>query len=222
MTSPRYALLLICLLAGCGQATTDIPQDAAAEQVADASVAVDEDGEEVAIVDADTDMDADVDIDPDADVPAQTEQTDDGVQPTCTEAPLATYLFTLVDEHALTVDGCGRFDPQLAAAFDALLSEAPHSDGARLRERLLSGPADAGEPVSIAGTTAWLYTACQAHRCDSTRLALLYVPATSTMVGKLLLDGRVHWLGAPDDALREVLDARVRMQPEQSMDGEGS
>ncbi|PZP67751.1 MAG: hypothetical protein DI592_23360 [Stenotrophomonas maltophilia] len=71
-----------------------------------------------------------------------------------------------------------------------------------------SARGSAGKPLSIQGRTWWLYSACQAHACGSTQLAALYDPADRHMVGRLILNCEVRWLGNPSDAQRAVLDAR--------------
>lgn len=131
----------------------------------------------------------------------------------CTDDPLATYFFTLVGGNS--VDDCGRKDPKVLAAFDALMKgtqDAESSDKAikPLRARLLSGPSAPGQPYQLQGETWWFYTACQAHQCPTTALAMLYSPAQATIVGRLTARCRVWWLGEPTDEQRALIE---REQP---------
>lgn len=62
---------------------------------------------------------------------------------TCADNPLATHFFTLVGGN--TVDDCGRKDPKVLAAFNALMKDTAAAESSdkeipTLRERLLSGP----------------------------------------------------------------------------------
>ncbi|KRG49611.1 hypothetical protein ARC23_14075 [Stenotrophomonas beteli] len=129
-------------------------------------------------------------------------------QPSCAKQPLATYLFALVGKGLSAPDGCGRSNAVVTQAFDTLLAEVPAKQAPSLKARLLTGPSAAGKPLSIEGRTWWLYSACQAHACGSTQLAALYDPADRHMVGRLILNCEVRWLGNPSDAQRAVLDAR--------------
>ena len=97
---------------------------------------------------------------------------------TCADNPLATHFFTLVGGN--TVDDCGR-DPKVLAAFNALMKNTAAAESAdreipSLRERLLSGPSGPGELLVLQGEPWWFYTACQAHACPGTALAMLYSP----------------------------------------------
>lgn len=128
----------------------------------------------------------------------------------CEEDPSATYFFTLMGGNS--VDNCGRRDPKVNAAFKALMTGATAAENPdpaipSLSNRLLSGPSDPGEPYSIDGQTWWYYTACQAHDCGCTHLAILYHPADSRMVGQLTARREVHWLGSPNTWQRKLLDA---------------
>lgn len=128
---------------------------------------------------------------------------------TCKDNPLATHFFTLVGGN--TVDDCGRKDPKVLAAFDALMKGTQAADSAdkdipSLRERLLSGPSGPGELLVLQGEPWWFYTACQAHDCPGTALAMLYSPDQSKMVGRLTARCRVWWLGEPTAEQREQIE----------------
>lgn len=127
----------------------------------------------------------------------------------CKDNPLATHFFTLVGGN--TVDDCGRKDPTVLAAFDALMkgtqaAESADKDIPSLRERLLSGPSGPGELLVLQGEPWWFYTACQAHDCPGTALAMLYSPDQSKMVGRLTARCRVWWLGEPTAEQREQIE----------------
>ena len=139
------------------------------------------------------------------------EPEDSGVgrELTCKDNPLATHFFTLVGGN--TVDDCGRKDPKVLAAFDALMkgtqaAESADKDIPSLRERLLSGPSGLGELLVLQGEPWWFYTACQAHDCPGTALAMLYSPDQSKMVGRLTARCRVWWLGEPTAEQREQIE----------------
>ncbi|HDS1123949.1 TPA: hypothetical protein QDZ60_001230 [Stenotrophomonas maltophilia] len=128
---------------------------------------------------------------------------------TCADNPLATYFFTLVGGNS--VDDCGHKDPKVLAAFNALMkniaaAESPDKDIPSLRVRLLSGPSAPGQPHQLQGESWWFYTACQAHDCPGTALAMLYSPDQSKMVGRLTARCRVWWLGEPTAEQREQIE----------------
>ena len=136
-----------------------------------------------------------------------------GGELTCADNPLATHFFTLVGGN--TVDDCGRKDPKVLAAFNALMKNTAAAESAdkeipSLRERLLSGPSAPGELVVLQGEPWWFYTACQAHDCPGTALAMLYSPDQSKMVGRLTARCRIWWLGEPSDEQRALIE---REQP---------
>jgi len=142
--------------------------------------------------------------------PAADESQHPADEISCEQQPLATYFFTLVGGNS--VDGCGRKDAKLLAAFDALMKQAaavesPDPDVPPLRERLLSGPSAPGRPLQLQGETWWYYSACQAHQCNTTALAMLYSPARSKMVGRLIAKCDVWWLGEPDAAQQALIEA---------------
>ncbi|HEL5039594.1 Ivy family c-type lysozyme inhibitor [Stenotrophomonas maltophilia] len=136
-----------------------------------------------------------------------------GGELTCADNPLATHFFTLVGGN--TVDDCGRKDPKVLAAFNALMKNTAAAESAdkeipSLRERLLSGPSGPGELMVLQGEPWWFYTACQAHDCPGTALAMLYSPDQSKMVGRLTARCRIWWLGEPSDEQRALIE---REQP---------
>lgn len=132
-----------------------------------------------------------------------------GAELTCKDNPLATHFFTLVGGNS--VDDCGRKDPKVLAAFDALMkntaaAESPDKDIPSLHERLLSGPSGPGELMVLQGEPWWFYTACQAHQCPTTALAMLYSPTQSKMVGRLTARCKVWWLGEPTAEQRALIE----------------
>ncbi|MHC1654665.1 hypothetical protein ACODUL_15445 [Stenotrophomonas maltophilia] len=142
---------------------------------------------------------------------------------TCKDNPLATYFFTLVGGN--TVDDCGRKDPKVLAAFDALMkgtqdAESTDRDIPPLRERLLSGPSGPGALKVLQGEPWWFYTACQAHDCPGTALAMLYSPTQAKMVGRLTARCKVWWLGEPDAEQRALIE-RERPLDEALLKNEG-
>ncbi|QGL61858.1 hypothetical protein FEO87_00730 [Stenotrophomonas maltophilia] len=146
-----------------------------------------------------------------------------GAELTCADNPLATYFFTLVGGN--TVDDCGRKDPKVLAAFDALMkntaaAESPDKNIPSLRERLLSGPSGPGELMVLQGEPWWLYIACQAHQCSTTALAMLYSPTHSKMVGRLTARCNVWWLGEPNAEQRALIE-RERPVDEAMLKEEG-
>lgn len=131
-------------------------------------------------------------------------------EPACKEEPLATYFFTLMGRNS--VDDCGRQNPKVVAAFDALMEEAteaelPDPAIPPLSDRLLSGPSEPGKPVSLSRETWWYYTACQAHQCNTNLLAMLYLPTQGRMVGRLVARCKVWWLGDPGPEQRTLINA---------------
>jgi hypothetical protein len=126
--------------------------------------------------------------------------------------PYRTQLFNLLAKDASVIDGKTYYQAGFAQRFDALLasSSLARADENRvpLRQRLLSGPAP--EPALVADPATgvrWLvYDACQAHRCDAVSLRLLFDPASRRMVGRLQLDRRFEFLGAPSVVEQRLLD----------------
>jgi len=187
---------MIALLAACSQAPA--PQVAPEPAAAAATATVVE--PEASIEDG---------VDPSVwDNEGEPEEQTPGAELTCKDNPLATHFFTLVGGN--TVDDCGREDPKVLAAFNALMqntaaAEASDKDIPSLRKRLLSGPSGPGELVVLQGEPWWFYTACQAHDCPGTALAMLYSPEQSKMVGRLTARCRVWWLGEPSAEQREQI-----------------
>ncbi len=198
--------LTVALLAACGQApapdaapaalapTTEAP--AATATVVEQAPSI-EDGVDPAVWDNE----------------GEAEDPSAGGELTCADNPLATHFFTLVGGN--TVDDCGRKDPKVLAAFNALMKNTATAESAdkeipSLRERLLSGPSGPGELVVLQGEPWWFYTACQAHDCPGTALAMLYSPDQSKMVGRLTARCRIWWLGEPSDEQRALIE---REQP---------
>ena len=198
--------LTVALLAACGQApapdaaptapapTTEAP--AATATVVEQAPSI-EDGVDPSVWDNE----------------GEPEDPSTGGELTCADNPLATHFFTLVGGN--TVDDCGRKDPKVLAAFNALMKNTAAAESAdkeipSLRERLLSGPSAPGELVVLQGEPWWFYTACQAHDCPGTALAMLYSPDQSKMVGRLTARCRIWWLGEPSDEQRALIE---REQP---------
>jgi len=188
---------MIALLAACSQAPA--PQVAPEPAAAAATATVVE--PEASIEDG---------VDPSVwDNEGEPEEQTPGAELTCKDNPLATHFFTLVGGN--TVDDCGRKDAKVLAVFNALMqntasAEASDKDIPPLRTRLLSGPSGPGELVVLQGEPWWFYTACQAHDCPGTALAMLYSPEQSKMVGRLTARCRVWWLGEPTAAQRERIE----------------
>lgn len=213
---------LVALLAACGQApapqTTPV---AAAPAAADAPAATATTTESAGEPSIEAGVDPSVwdnEGEPESEPPPPP-----NTELTCADNPLATYFFTLVGGNS--VDDCGRKDPKVLAAFDALMkgtqqAESSDTEIKPLRARLLSGPSAPGQPHTLQDGTWWLYTACQAHQCPSTALVVLYSPTQSKMVGRLTARCRVWWLGEPDAAQRALIE-QERPQDEAMLKEEG-
>ncbi|HEL3781419.1 TPA: hypothetical protein UOA91_000894 [Stenotrophomonas maltophilia] len=197
--------LTIALLAACGQApekaVETMPAVAPAAPAGTPAAATTVVESEPSIEDG---------VDPSVwDNEGEPEDSGVGRELTCKDNPLATHFFTLVGGN--TVDDCGRKDPKVLAAFDALMkgtqaAESADKDIPSLRERLLSGPSGPGELLVLQGEPWWFYTACQAHDCPGTALAMLYSPDQSKMVGRLTARCRVWWLGEPTAEQRKQIE----------------
>lgn len=204
--------LLVLLLAGCEQ-VSEKPADTAAV----AAVAVEAPAAPVSATATTVPDDVEAGVGPSVwDNEGEPEGETPGAEITCEQEPLATYFFTLVGRNS--VDNCGRTDPKVLAAFDALMAgtakaESPDTEIPPLRDRLLSGPSGPGQPVEVDGTTWWYYSACQAHQCNTNQLVMLYEPTQSKMVGRLLTQCKLWWLGEPTAAQRALLDTRTPVDP---------
>ena len=209
----------IALLAACGQApetaveTTPVAAAAAPVETPAATATVA--GNEASIEQG---------VDPSVwDNEGEPEDPGAGGELTCKDNPLATHFFTLVGGN--TVDDCGRKDPKVLAAFDALMkgtqdAESADKDIPPLRERLLSGPSGPGELTVLQGEPWWFYTACQAHDCPGTALAMLYSPTQTKRVGRLTARCKVWWLGEPNAEQRALIE-RERPLDEALLKNEG-
>ncbi|PSD18527.1 hypothetical protein C7E19_02770 [Stenotrophomonas maltophilia] len=198
--------LTVALLAACGQAPAPDAAPAAPAPTTEAPAAT-----ATVVKQAQSIKDG---VDPSVwDNEGEPEDPSTGGELTCADNPLATHFFTLVGGN--TVDDCGRKDPKVLAAFNALMKNTAAAESAdkeipSLRERLLSGPSGPGELVVLQGEPWWFYTACQAHDCPGTALAMLYSPDQSKMVGRLTARCRIWWLGEPSDEQRALIE---REQP---------
>ncbi|RTQ90102.1 MULTISPECIES: Ivy family c-type lysozyme inhibitor [Stenotrophomonas] len=198
--------MMVALLAACGQAPAPAAAPAGPAPTAEAPAAT------ATVVEKEPSIEDGVD--PSVwDNEGEPEDPSAGGELTCADNPLATHFFTLVGGN--TVDDCGRKDPKVLAAFNALMKNTAAAESAdkeipSLRERLLSGPSGPGELVVLQGEPWWFYTACQAHDCPGTTLAMLYSPDQSKMVGRLTARCRVWWLGEPSDEQRALIE---REQP---------
>ncbi len=198
--------MMVALLAACGQAPAPDAAPAAPAPTAEAPAAT------ATVVEKEPSIEDGVD--PSVwDNEGEPEDPGAGGELTCADNPLATHFFTLVGGN--TVDDCGRKDPKVLAAFNALMKNTAAAESAdkeipSLRERLLSGPSGPGELVVLQGEPWWFYTACQAHDCPGTALAMLYSPDQSKMVGRLTARCRIWWLGEPSDEQRALIE---REQP---------
>lgn len=200
--------LTVALLAACGQAAAPATAPTApaptAEAPAATATAVEkeppiEDGVDPAVWDNE----------------GEPEDPSAGGELTCADNPLATHFFTLVGGN--TVDDCGRKDPKVLAAFNTLMkgtvaAESSDKEISSLHQRLLSGPSGPGERVVLQGEPWWFYTACQAHDCPGTALAMLYSPTEARMVGRLTARCRVWWLGEPTAEQRAQIEQRQPLQ----------
>ncbi len=199
-------VLTVALLAACGQAPAPDAAPAAPAPATEAPAAT------ATVVEKEPSIEDGVD--PSVwDNEGEPEDPGAGGELTCADNPLATHFFTLVGGN--TVDDCGRKDPKVLAAFNALMKNTAAAESAdkeipSLRERLLSGPSGPGELVVLQGEPWWFYTACQAHDCPGTALAMLYSPDQSKMVGRLTARCRIWWLGEPSDEQRALIE---REQP---------
>ncbi|WP_286074680.1 Ivy family c-type lysozyme inhibitor [Stenotrophomonas sp. 59] len=209
--------MMAALLAACGQAPekTGETAPAAAPVPTTEAPAATVDEKEPSVEDG---------VDPSVwDNEGEPEDPSAGGELTCADNPLATHFFTLVGGN--TVDDCGRKDPKVLEAFNALMkgtaaAESSDKEIPSLRERLLSGPSGPGELVVLQGEPWWFYTACQAHDCPGTALAMLYSPDQSKMVGRLTARCRVWWLGEPDAEQRALIE-RERPLDEALLKNEG-
>ncbi|HGM7310442.1 TPA: Ivy family c-type lysozyme inhibitor [Stenotrophomonas maltophilia] len=198
--------LTVALLAACGQAPAPDAAPAAPAPTTEAAAAT-----ATVVKQAQSIKDG---VDPSVwDNEGEPEDPGAGGELTCADNPLATHFFTLVGGN--TVDDCGRKDPKVLAAFNALMKNTAAAESAdkeipSLRERLLSGPSGPGELMVLQGEPWWFYTACQAHDCPGTALAMLYSPDQSKMVGRLTARCRIWWLGEPSDEQRALIE---REQP---------
>ncbi|WP_269789835.1 Ivy family c-type lysozyme inhibitor [Stenotrophomonas sp. Iso1] len=204
--------LLVFLLAGCEQ-VADTRVDTAAVP-APAAEAPPEPASTTATTVPD---DVEAGVDPSVwDNEGEPEGETPGAEITCEQEPLATHFFTLVGGNS--VDNCGRTDPKVLAAFDALMAgasqaESPDTEVPPLRDRLLSGPSAPGQPMEVEGKTWWYYSACQAHQCNTNQLVMLYEPTQSTLVGRLVTQCKLQWLGEPTATQRALLDTRSPVDP---------
>lgn len=200
--------MMVALLVACGQAPAPDAAPAAPAPTAEAPAAT------ATVVEKEPSIEDGVD--PSVwDNEGEPEDPSAGGELTCADNPLATHFFTLVGGN--TVDDCGRKDPKVLAAFNALMKNTAAAESAdkeipSLRERLLSGPSGPGELVVLQGEPWWFYTACQAHDCPGTALAMLYSPDQSKMVGRLTARCRVWWLGEPTAEQREQIEQRQPLQ----------
>ncbi|MCM2525367.1 inhibitor of vertebrate lysozyme family protein [Stenotrophomonas maltophilia] len=206
--------MMAALLAACGQAPEKTGETApavapapTAEAPAAAATVVEKEPKEPPAEDG---------MDPSVwDNEGEPEDPSAGGELTCADNPLATHFFTLVGGNI--VDDCGREDPKVLAAFNALMKNTAAAESAdreipSLRERLLSGPSGPGDLVVLQGEPWWFYTACQAHDCPGTALAMLYSPDQSKMVGRLTARCRVWWLGEPTAEQRAQIEQRQPLQ----------
>ncbi|HEL2978817.1 TPA: hypothetical protein UMB92_001662 [Stenotrophomonas maltophilia] len=213
---------MVALLAACGQApekTTGTTPAAAAAAPAEAPAATATAVESAPSIEDGVDPSVwDNEGEPESEPPPAAE-----AELTCADNPLATYFFTLVGGNS--VDDCGRKDPKVLAAFDALMkgtqdAESSDTQIPPLRKRLLSGPSAPGQPMQLQGETWWFYTACQAHDCPGTALAMLYSPTQTKMVGRLTARCKVWWLGEPSAEQRALIE-RERPLDEAMLKNEG-
>lgn len=204
----RGMALTVALLAACGQAPAPAAAPAAPAPTAEAPAAT--------ATAAEKEPSTEDGVDPAVwDNEGEPEGPSAGGELTCADNPLATHFFTLVGGN--TVDDCGRKDPKVLAAFNTLMkgtaaAESSDKEIPSLRQRLLSGPSGPGERALLQGEPWWFYTACQAHDCPGTALAMLYSPTEAKMVGRLTARCRVWWLGEPTAEQRAQIEQRQPLQ----------
>ena len=130
------------------------------------------------------------------------------IEPLAPPAELRKYetqLFNLLDRTEKTT-----FVVYARKSFKLLLQKAPVSDP-KLEKKLLSGPAPKGRYIKINGSRLFYYTACQAHWCSSTNLAMLFDPNTKEAVGLLNYRCDTHYLNLKNEYQKiwfEALDPR--------------
>jgi hypothetical protein len=117
-----------------------------------------------------------------------------------------TQLFNLLDRTEKT-----SFDPNVRKSFKSLLQKAPVADP-KLEKKLLSGPASKGRYVNVEGSRLFYYTACQAHWCSSTNLAMLFNPTTKEAVGVLNYRCDTYYLNIKNDSQKAWFDTLNRRQ----------
>lgn len=112
-----------------------------------------------------------------------------------------TQLFNLLDRTEKT-----SFDPDVSKSFKALLQKAPVADP-NLEKKLLTGPAPKGRYVKVEGSRLFYYTACQAHWCSATNLAMLFNPTSKEAIGVLNYRCDTHFLNFNNDLQKTWFDA---------------
>ena len=112
-----------------------------------------------------------------------------------------TQLFNLLDRSEKT-----SFDPDVSKSFKSLLEKAPVADP-QLEKKLLTGPAPKGRYVKVEGSRLFYYTACQAHWCSATNLAMLFNPNTKEAVGVLKYRCDTYFLNLKNDLQKTWFDA---------------
>lgn len=112
-----------------------------------------------------------------------------------------TQLFNLLDRAEKT-----SFDPDVSKSFKSLLQKAPVADS-KLEKKLLTGPAPKGRYVKVDGSRLFYYTACQAHWCSSTNLAMLFDPRTKEAIGVLNYRCHMHYLNLKTESQKTWFDA---------------
>lgn len=112
-----------------------------------------------------------------------------------------TQLFNLLNREEKT-----SFDPDVSKSFRLLLQKAPVHD-AKLEKKLLSGPAPKGRYLKVEGARLFYYTACQAHWCSSTNLAMLFDPSTKEAMGVLNYRCDTHYLNLKNNSQKAWFDA---------------
>lgn len=121
-----------------------------------------------------------------------------------------TQLFNLLDRTERAA-----FDPDLSNAYKSLLQKAPVTDS-KLAKKLLSGPAPKGRYIVLERVPYFYYTACQAHWCSTTNLAMLFSPATKQSFGVLYYKCATHYLNISNDSQKSWLDSLNPRQLDQA------
>lgn len=118
-------------------------------------------------------------------------------------------LFQLVNKQKPASQSGLHYMPEVARAYGALFAnragEVSHDRLQWLKDRLLTGPAGQPKEYALAGARYFHYPACQAERCNMEHLDVLYQATSNRMIGLLMDEGQVVYLGDPNKEERVLL-----------------